>query len=128
MNELYIPANRSTRNLVTGRFIKGVPPHNKGKKMQFHSEESQKNSLSNLTKGRGGWHKTGAGMNKKTVVAIKDRRLVGVYKSVNDAGEKLYTTASHISAVCLKKKGHKTVRGYKMYYENDPSWLTEIDY
>lgn len=39
-----------------------------------------------------------------------------------------YTTPSHISDVCLKKKGHKTVRGYKVYFENDNAWLTEIDY
>ena len=58
-------------------------------------------------------------MNKKSVVVIKGRKLIGVYASVREAGAKLCITPSHISDVCLKKKGHKTVRGYRVYFEND---------
>ena len=34
------------------------------------------------SKGRGAWHKTGAGMNKKSVVLIKDEKLCGVFPSI----------------------------------------------
>lgn len=128
MSELYIPIERPTRNLVNGRFLKGHSPHNKGKKLKFHSRWSKRRCLKNLEKGRSIPHKTGGGTNKKAVVAIKDRKLVGRYDSVISAGEKLNITPSHISDVCLKKKGHKTVRGYKMYFESDNDWFTEIDY
>ena len=122
MSELYIPIERPTRNLVNGRFLKGHTPHNKGKKLKFHSRWSKRRCLKNLEKGRSMPHKTGGGTNKKAVVAIKDGKLVGRYDSVISAGEKLNITASHISDVCLKKKGHKTERGYKMYFESDNDW------
>ena len=72
MNELYIPPERSERNFITGQFFKGCVPHNKGRKMVYHSKRSRVRSIKNLSKGRGAWHKTGAGMNKKSVVLIKD--------------------------------------------------------
>jgi hypothetical protein len=128
MSELYIPPERFERDFITGRFLKGCVSHNKGRKMVYHSKRSKARSIKNLSKGRGAHHKTGAGMNKKSVVVIKDRKLIGVYASVNEAGAKLCITPSHISDVCLKKKGHKTVRGYRVYFENDNAWLTEIDY
>lgn len=128
MSELYIPPERFERDLITGRFLKGCVSRNKGRKMVYHSKRSKARSIKNLSKGRGAWHKTGAGMNKKSVVVIKGRKLIGVYASVNEAGAKLCITPSHISDVCLKKKGHKTVRGYRVYFENDNAWLTEIDY
>ena len=104
MSELYIPPERPERNLVNGQFLKGCTPHNKGKRMVYHSKWTKRRSLQGLVKGRGAHHKTGAGMNKKSVVVIKDRKLIGVYASVNEAGAKLCITPSHISDVCLKKK------------------------
>ena len=75
MSELYIPPERPERNLVNGQFLKGCTPHNKGKRMVYHSKRSKARSIKNLSKGRGAWHKTGAGMNKKSVVLIKDEKL-----------------------------------------------------
>lgn len=40
--------------------------------MVYHSKRSKARCIKNLSKGRGAWHKTGAGMNKKSVVLIKD--------------------------------------------------------
>lgn len=50
MNELHISPERHNRNLVTGRFLKGCIPHNKGKSMGYHSKLSQKRSLAGLAK------------------------------------------------------------------------------
>ncbi|MFK2616104.1 hypothetical protein ACIXQ7_06330, partial [Bacteroides fragilis] len=87
MSELYIPVERPTRNPINGRFLKGIAPHNKGKTMKYHSLKTKRRSLKNLAKGRGSWHKTGAGLNRKSVVAIKDGKLCGVFPSIQDAGK-----------------------------------------
>lgn len=126
MSELYIPIERPERNLVNGRFLKGHTSCNKGKKKKFHSIWSKRRCLNNLEKGRSMPHKTG-GMNKKAVVVIKNGKLVGRYDSVTLAGKKLNITPSQISAVCLKKKRHKTARGYNVYFEGDNEWLDLIN-
>ena len=66
MNELYIPPERSERNFITGRFLKGCVPYNKGCQMVYHSKRSRARSVKNLSKGRGAWHKTGAGEFKES--------------------------------------------------------------
>ena len=38
MSELYIPIERPTRNLITGKFLKGHIPHNKGKKISDYMD------------------------------------------------------------------------------------------
>ena len=45
MSELYIPPERPERNLVNGRFLKGCTPHNKGKRMTYHSKWAKRRSL-----------------------------------------------------------------------------------
>ena len=49
--------------------------------MTYHSKRSKARSIKNLSKGCGAHHKTGAGMNKKSVVVIKARKLIGVLSS-----------------------------------------------
>lgn len=53
MSELYIPPERPERNLVNGQFLKGCTPHNKGKRMTYHSKWTKRRSLQGLVKGRG---------------------------------------------------------------------------
>lgn len=87
MSELYIPVERPTRNPINGRFLKGIAPHNKGKTMKYHSLKTKHRSLKNLAKGRGSWHKTGAGLNRKSVVAIKSR--AGIKRAVLNGSLKM---------------------------------------
>ena len=75
MNYIY-RLRRFERDLITGRFLKGCVSRNKGRKMVYHSKRSKARSIKNLSKGRGAWHKTGAGMNKKSVVLVKDEKFV----------------------------------------------------
>lgn len=126
MSELYIPAERPTRNPTNGRFLKGIPPHNKGSKMRYHSVDSKERGVRNLLKGRGGHHRTGAGMNKKSVVALTNGKLCGVFPSIQAAGMKVGVSPSAISNVCNKKLGHHTVAGFQWFFENDKEWLTLI--
>lgn len=99
MSELYIPPERFERDFITGRFLKGCVSHNKGRKMVYHSKRSKARSIKNLSKGRGAWHKTGAGMNKKSVVLIKDEKLCGVFPSIQMAGKMIGVAPSLISAI-----------------------------
>lgn len=127
MIELYIPPPIPERNLINGRFLKGHTPHNKGKSMVFKSKSSKRRCVINLRKGWGGGHKTGAGMNRKSVVLIRDRKLICVFSSVHSVAKYIGANPSHVSAACLQKKGHKTVKGYKVFFESGSDWFTEID-
>lgn len=124
--ELYIEPERPSRNPLNGRFLKGVKPHNYGKEMKYKSEKSKVKSLSNLEKGRGAWHKTGAGCNKKKVVAIQGGKLCGVFESIMDAEKKTGISASLISRICNKIKGHNTAGGFRWFFEKDDSWCNLI--
>lgn len=126
MSELYIPIERPTRNLVNGRFLKGHTPHNKGKKLKFHSRWSKRRCLKNLEKGRGAWHKTGAGMNRKSVVAIKNGQLCGIFPSIQDAGKATGVSPSLISYICHKKPGKHKACGFEWFFENDNTWCDLI--
>ena len=126
MNELHISPERHNRNLVTGRFLKGCTPHNKGKSMVYRSKRSQKRSLAGLAKGRGAWHKTGAGMNKKSVVLIKDGRLYSVFPSIQAAGSALGVSPSLVGRVCRKLRNNHTAKGFQCFFESDNSWCDLI--
>lgn len=130
MNELYIPPERPERNFITGRFLKNRVPHNKGCKMVYHSKRSRSRSIKNLSKGRGAWHKTGAGMNKKSVVLIKDGKLCGVSPSIQMAGKMIGVSPSLISAICRKVRGRHTANGYRCFFEDSTDWydLIKHDY
>ena len=114
MSELYIPIERPTRNLVNGRFLK------------FHSRWSKRRCLKNLEKGRGAWHKTGAGMNRKSVVAIKNGQLCGIFPSIQDAGKATGVSPSLISYICHKKPGKHKACGFEWFFENDNTWCDLI--
>ena len=126
MSELYIPPERPERNLVNGQFLKGSTPHNKGKRMTYHSKWTKRRSLQGLVKGRGAHHKTGAGMNKKSVVLIKDEKLCGVFPSIQMAGKMIGVAPSLISAICRKVRGKHTANGYRCFFEDSNDWCNLI--
>ena len=126
MSELYIPPERPERNLVNGQFLKGCTPHNKGKRMTYHSKWTKRRSLQGLVKGRGAHHKTGAGMNKKSVVLIKDEKLCGVFPSIQMAGKMIGVAPSLISAICRKVRGKHTANGYRCFFEDSNDWCNLI--
>lgn len=110
MSELYIPPERFERDFITGRFLKGCVSRNKGRKMVYHSKRSKARSIKNLSKGRGAWHKTGAGMNKKSVVLIKDEKLCGVFPSIQMAGKMIGVAPSLISAMYVEPYSRSIIK------------------
>ncbi len=102
--ELRIEQARPQRNALNGRFLKG------------HTAAM----LKNLEKGRIKGNATMAGWNAKAVVAIKDNKLVGVFKSASEAAKQIGVFSTNISKVCKKKR--KTAGGYRWFYEADNEW------
>ena len=119
--ELHIPSEIEVtrRNPVTGRFMKGHKPFNKGRKMsEYMSKEKIEHIKSHLKRtgnpNIGGW-------NKKTVFAFKENKLIGIYKSATLAGKKLNICDRNIRSVCNHKR--KSAGGYQFYYEDDEKLL-----
>lgn len=90
------------------------------------SKRSKARSIKNLSKGRGAWHKTGAGMNKKSAVLIKDEKLCGVFPSIQTAGKMIGVAPSLISAICRKVRGKHTANGYRCFFEDSNDWCNLI--
>lgn len=82
--ELSLQPTRPTRNKVTGRFLKGLTPHNKGKRWaDYLSEESQRRmqkGWKNLDIYRSENGKKTGGRNRRPIVAITDDGKFRVFK------------------------------------------------
>lgn len=74
----------------------------------------------------GKWLITGAGMNKKSVVLIKDEKLCGVFPSIQMAGKMIGVAPSLISAICRKVRGKHTANGYRCFFEDSNDWYNLI--
>ena len=98
--ELSLQPTRPTRNKVTGRFLKGLTPHNKGKRLaDYLSEESQREiakGWKNLNEHRSENGKKYGGRNRKPIVGITSDGEFHVFKDAYVATEwlKRYTGKS----------------------------------
>lgn len=125
MNELYIPIERPTRNLVNGRFLKGHTPHNKGRRWSDYIDNYKREKmLEGLKLGRKG-NPNIAGSNAKQVVAIKDEQLFAIYPSSNDAGRKTGICSRNIRSCCAGKR--KSAGGYQWFWESDNKWCDLVN-
>lgn len=122
--ELVIDRARPQRNLVTGRFLKGHTPSNKGRKWsEWMSKKSQLHAMKgwkNL-KGRrdiGGW-------NAKKVVMIREDGRWFVFSSASEAGRKTGIQDTNIRSYCRKKR--RTAGGFRWFYESDNEWMEIIN-
>ena len=94
--------------------------------MTYHSKWAKRRRLKNLSKGRGAHHNTGAGINKKSVVLIKDEKLCGVFPSIHMAGKMIGVAPSLSSARCRKVRGKHTANGYRCFFEDSNDWYNLI--
>lgn len=121
--ELYIEPIKLNRNPLTGRFLKGSIPHNKGKKITDYMdickvEKVKRVGIKNLRPNHniGGW-------NAKKVVAVKDG-LFSVFDSSRQAGKTLGIEPRNIQYCCNKKR--KTAGGLQWFWEEDNEWISLI--
>lgn len=120
MKELYIEPKRANKNVLTGRFVKGCVPHNKGKKWsEWMDGRKCKKVLNNLQ--RVG-NPNLAGWNARKVVGLKDGKF-RIFKSCSDAGRQLGIQQRNINSCCNKKR--KTAGGFLWYFEDDNEWIKE---
>lgn len=123
--ELYLEPVRKNYNPITGRFLKGIIPHNKGKKWEDYmdmrkAKRVKRIGMQNL-KGNpniGGW-------NKKQVIGIKENRIIGVFESATKAAERTKLIRRNISHCCEGKRKH--CGGIRWFFEADiERWINYV--
>ena len=141
--ELYLPPEVPKRNAVTGRFMKGHVPANKGKKWsEYMSKRAQKRAAKgwkNLDKYRPKTRADNAGRSRKQVIAVMDDGSWKVFSYLGSAGAWVGGSRENVSRCCRcnaarhknKKTGaintdHKYL-GIRFYFEDDDIWTTKIE-
>lgn len=105
--ELLIEQPRPTRNKVTGRFLKGHVPHNKGKKWsEYMGKRAQKKSAK-------GWANLDRHRNKN-----------GSRENVGRCCR--YNTARHVDKRSGNINTDHRYKGVRWYFEGDPIWVSKI--
>lgn len=107
--ELYLEPERPTRNPITGRFMKGHVPANKGKKWsEFVPKRSQRRSAkgwTNLDKHRA--RPTTAGRPKKAVIGVMYDGKFVYFPYVGAAAELLGGRRESVARCCRQNRERK---------------------
>lgn len=141
--ELYLAPERPKRNAVTGRFMKGHVPANKGKKWcEYMGKRAQKRAANgwknvDLYRNKNGRADT-AGRSRKQVIAVMDDGTWKHFSYVGSAGEWIGGSRENVGRCCRfnqerhvnRKTGkvntdHK-YNGVRFYFESDDIWLKKI--
>ena len=123
--ELYIAPEKLSKNPLNGRFLKGHTPHNKGKKwVDYLDMRKARRMKKNLQKGRVG-NSSIAGWNKRSVIGIKDGKIIGVFESASEAGRKTAINGRNISSCCNGKR--KTCGGVQWFWESSNQWIELVN-
>ena len=139
---------KTDRNLKTGRFIKGMTPHNKGKKWSEwmdgrKQKRVKKQALANLDKGRRTKGRLYGGRPKRKVIAVTDEGEFFVFAHAKKAVEWSGGCPNNIRRCCrenaqhkelLKPFSHPTGRinndhkymGVRWYFEDTNDWIEKI--
>lgn len=125
MSELHIPPKRIYRNPINGQFLKGLTPHNKGKKWEDYMDMRKAKRIKRIAVANLKHNMNIGGWNAKQIVAIKDNKLFAVYASSNDAERKTGVCARNIRSCCNYKR--KRAGGYQWFFENDNTWCELIE-
>lgn len=121
------------RNAVTGRFMKGHVPANKGRKWdEYMTAESKKRvavGWRNLAPCNKGKRRT------RKVVGFAPSGKWYIFPSITRASELTGIRRDNINQCCCQSKvsqshpkyTRKTAGGWRWFYESDNSWLNEIN-
>ena len=133
---------KTDRNLKTGRFIKGMTPHNKGKKWSEwmdgrKQKRVKKQALANLDKGRRTKGRLYGGRPKRKVIAVTDEGEFFVFAHAKKAVEWSGGRPDNIRRCCRENETttltkskkvndeHKYL-GFRWYFESDDKWTNKI--
>lgn len=115
--ELYLEPERPQRNRVNGKFLKGMTPHNKGKKWSDYIDMRKARKMKKgLLLGRVGNPKINDYC-KIPVVGIKDGEFIGIFESSEDAARKLKICGRNIRSCYDGKRNH--CGGIQWFKESD---------
>lgn len=138
--ELKIGPERVSRNPVTGRFVKGCTPHNKGKRWgEYMSKQKQEEQIKRLRQIRRD-HPTKP---KVKVVAVNNHGRFVFFDSVTEASIWAGTCDANIHHCCTYNSDRKVLRstrgkltgkvntdhkckGIRFYFKSDPIWMEKI--
>ena len=134
---------QTDRNLKTGRFLKGMTPHNKGKKWSEWMdgrklEKVLKQALKNLETARRLGHcgKAG-GRNKKPIIAVLDNGEWLIFPESKSAAKWCGGYRCNINRCCRENERTTLTKGKKVndnhkylgvrwYFESDNKWMLKI--
>lgn len=138
-HELNLPPEKRNHNAVTGCFLRGSTPWNKGKKWdEYLSKRKQKRCAR-------GWKNLrlfaprapNAGKNKKAVIGILDDGTWAYFSFLGEAAEKLGISRENIGRCCRENEKGETkkfkkpntdhkYKNIRWYFETDNKWTTKI--
>lgn len=150
--ELYIPTDRVSRNLLTGRFMKGHVPANKGKKWDEYlpkrTQRRMRKGWKNLELYRPTERPDTAGRCRKGVIAVMDDGTWKMFTYLGAAAEWIGCCNRENIARCCRMNQSKKVckhdwrqgqpkgasrintdhryKGIRWYFETDDIWTTKI--
>ncbi len=143
--ELSLQPARPTRNKVTGRFLPGNVPANKGKRwadyLSIESQREMAKGWKNLNEHRSENGKKSGGRNRKPIVAITDDGKFRVLKDAYLAAEWLKRhigkscNRENIGRCCRYNQSRKPLKapntdhrymGIRFYFESDKIWYSKI--
>lgn len=146
--ELTFPPIWTGRNNVTGRFLKGHEPHNKGKKWSdYMGKRAMKRAMKgwqNVISHRPKTRPDTAGRCRKQVIAVMDDGSWLLFPYIGPAAEWVGGSRENVGRCCrcnqsrkrLKKPwGHPSDKvntdhkymGIRFYFESDNVWTTKIN-
>lgn len=121
--ELYISPLKRQNNAVTGCFLKGHTPHNKGKKWEDYMDMRKAPKIKRIALKNLRPRLDIGGQNKRQVIGIKEGKIIGVWESAVKASEKLKLQRRNIAHCCQAKRKH--CGGIRWFYEADVQrWIT----
>lgn len=146
--ELYIPEEWSGRNAVTGCFLPGHVPHNKGRKLgDYMTKRAQRRSAKgwkNVVLHRSKTRPDNAGRSPKQIIAVEDDGTWHVFSYIGAAAVWLGGRRENIRRCCAENLSRKQLKtshgkvtgrvntdhkymGCRFYYESDNIWTKKID-
>lgn len=124
--ELYIAPKRLQNNPLTGRFLKGRVPFNKGKKWEDYMDMRKAKRIKRIGMMNLRPRMDIGGQNKRMVIGIKDGRIIGPFESAVKAAEKTKLIRRNIAHCCEGKRKH--CGGIRWFYEADvQKWIVYVN-
>ena len=133
---LYFPPERSYRNMVTGRYLPGHIPHNKGKSWSDYTskraQQQMRKGWKNLQKCRAKKRPDTSKRCSKRIIAILPNNRWLTFPNSQSAGLFIDIDSSLVRRCCRlndgpKKNDNHKCKGIRFYWEISSNWINKIE-